>query len=59
MKYMIGIDIGTTSTKAVIYDEEGNFLNKHSIEYPMSTKEIGVAEENPEEIFDAVIFTVK
>ncbi|MBO3077885.1 gluconokinase [Mammaliicoccus vitulinus] len=59
MKYMIGIDIGTTSTKAVIYDEAGNFLNKHSIEYPMSTPEIGVAEENPAEIFDAVLFTVK
>lgn len=26
MKYMIGVDIGTTSTKAVIYDSEGNFL---------------------------------
>nr|WP_263312748.1 gluconokinase [Mammaliicoccus sp. Marseille-Q6498] len=59
MKYMIGIDIGTTSTKAVIYDEEGNFLKKHSNEYPMTTTEIGVAEENPAEIFDAVLFTVK
>lgn len=59
MKYMIGIDIGTTSTKSVIYDEEGNYLNKHNVEYPMTTSEIGVAEENPAEIFDAVLFTVK
>ena len=28
MKYMIGVDIGTTSTKAVIYNNEGNFLKK-------------------------------
>ena len=59
MKYMIGVDIGTTSTKAVIYNNEGKFLKKHSIEYPMTTDEIGVAEESPEEIFDAVLFTVK
>ena len=59
MKYMIGVDIGTTSTKAVIYDSEGNFLKKHNIEYPMTTHEIGVAEESPAEIFDAVLFTVK
>ena len=26
MKYMIGVDIGTTSTKAVIYNNEGKFL---------------------------------
>ncbi len=59
MKYMIGVDIGTTSTKAVIYDSKGNFLKKHNIEYPMTTHEIGVAEESPAEIFDAVLFTVK
>ncbi len=46
MKYMIGVDIGTTSTKAVIYNNEGKFLKKHSIEYPMTTDEIGVAEES-------------
>lgn len=26
MKYMIGVDMGTTSTKAVLYDENGKFI---------------------------------
>lgn len=34
MKYMIGVDIGTTSTKSVLYDEHGQFITKHHIGYP-------------------------
>src|SRR5699024_12268498 len=30
MKYMIGVDIGTTSTKAVLYDEKGQFIMFHN-----------------------------
>ena len=32
MKYMIGVDIGTTSTKSVLYDEKGQFIMKHNID---------------------------
>ena len=28
MKYMIGVDMGTTSTKAVLYDENGKVYNE-------------------------------
>ena len=27
---MIGVDIGTTSTKSVLYDENGQFIMKHN-----------------------------
>lgn len=59
MKYMIGVDIGTTSTKAVIYDDLGMILHRSSVEYPMFTNEIGQAEQNPAEIFEAVLLTIK
>lgn len=59
MKYMIGVDIGTTSTKSVLYDEEGNFILKHNIGYPLNTPNVDVSEENPDELFDAVIMTIK
>ena len=59
MKYMIGVDIGTTSTKAVLYDNKGQYVTKHSIEYPLYTPNVDVSEENPDEIFDAVLMTVK
>jgi len=59
MKYMIGVDIGTTSTKAVLYDEKGQLIMKHNIGYPLHTPNVEVSEENPDELFDAVLMTVK
>jgi gluconokinase len=59
MKYMIGVDIGTTSTKSVLYDEQGNFILKHNIGYPLDTPNVDVSEENPDELFDAVLMTIK
>ena len=59
MKYMIGVDIGTTSTKSVLYDEQGQFITKHHIGYPLHTPNVDVSEENPDELFDAVLMTVK
>lgn len=59
MKYMIGVDIGTTSTKSVLYDENGQFIMKYNIGYPLHTPNVDVSEENPDELFDAVLMTVK
>lgn len=59
MKYMIGVDIGTTSTKSVLYDENGQFIMKHKIGYELHTPNVDVSEENPDELFDAVLMTVK
>ena len=59
MKYMIGVDIGTTSTKSVLYDENGQFIMKHNIGYDLHTPNVDVSEENPDELFDAVLMTVK
>ena len=59
MKYMIGVDIGTTSTKSVLYDENGQFIMKHNLGYPLHTPNVDVSEENPDELFDAVLMTVK
>lgn len=53
--YMLGIDIGTTSTKAVLFSEKGDVIQKESIGYPLYTPDISTAEQNPDEIFQAVI----
>ncbi|ARW08978.1 gluconokinase [Bacillus atrophaeus] len=55
--YMLGIDIGTTSTKAVLFNENGVVIQKESIGYPLHTPDISTAEQNPEEIFQAVILS--
>ncbi|MDG5471813.1 gluconokinase [Jeotgalibacillus sp. ET6] len=52
--HMIGVDIGTTSTKAVVFTKKGEFVSKENIEYPLYTPQQGIAEQDPEEIFSAV-----
>lgn len=54
MKYIIGMDVGTTATKGVLYDENGKVVFSASKGYPLIQTKIGQAEENPKVIFDAV-----
>jgi gluconokinase len=52
---MLGVDIGTTSTKAVLYTKNGDVIHTENIGYPLYTPDISTAEQNPEEIFQAVL----
>lgn len=54
MKYIIGMDVGTTATKGVLYDENGKAVFSASKGYPLIQTKIGQAEEDPKVIFDAV-----
>jgi len=58
-KYSIGVDIGTTSTKAVVFSDNGENVNQVSIEYPLLTPEPKAAEQDPDEIVQAVILAVQ
>jgi gluconokinase len=53
--YMLGLDIGTTSTKAVLFSEKGEVIQHENIGYPLYTPDISTAEQDPEEIFSAVV----
>lgn len=55
MDYLIGVDLGTTATKAVLFDTAGNVLGKASYGYPLYRDDTGMAEEDLDEIFDAVV----
>ncbi|MEO6959637.1 MAG: gluconokinase, partial [Burkholderiaceae bacterium] len=57
--YIIGVDIGTTSTKAVIFDDDGQVAAKHHIDYPLLTPLPSAAEQDPEQIYRAVIASIK
>ncbi len=52
---VIGVDIGTTSTKAVAYDAGGRSGASHSVGYPLQEPEPGYAEQDPDEILEAVL----
>lgn len=57
--YAMGIDIGTTSTKAIIFSDKGEALYTASAEYPLLTPEPKAAEQNPDEIVKAVFKVIK
>jgi gluconokinase len=57
--YMIGVDIGTTSTKAVMFEENGKIVTKADEGYPLYTPTSSVAEQDSDEIFRAVVQTLK
>lgn len=59
MDYIIGMDIGTTSTKGVLYDTSANVISQSNQEYPLYRDAFGMAEEDQEEILNAVIYVLK
>jgi gluconokinase len=55
---MIGVDIGTTSTKAVMFTEDGRIVAQHAVEYPLFTPVPGAGEQDPDTIVDAVLAAI-
>ncbi len=51
----VGVDIGTTSVKAVAYDRVGVVAGHHSIGYALHAPAPSIAEQDPEEIFSATV----
>ena len=56
---VIGVDIGTTSTKSVAYDGTGAAVASHSVGYPLHEPFAGYAEQDPDVIYAAVLETVR
>lgn len=55
----IGIDIGTTATKAVCFDIRGNVIKQISHSYPMYHPKPDWSVQNPQEILDTVLVCIK
>ena len=55
LQAIMGVDIGTTGCRAVIYRQDGVAIANHSLEYPLYTPQAAWAEQDPEEIFQAVV----
>lgn len=53
MKSIIGLDIGTTGCRAVIYRQDVQVLANSSIDYPLYTPQAAWAEQDPVEIYNA------
>lgn len=49
MKYVIGIDLGTSAVKILLVDQKGNVCMETSKSYPLIQEQFGYSEQNPEE----------
>lgn len=54
LDYFIGVDVGTTSTKAVLYDEHAQVLTQAKQGYPLYRDASGMAEQDPDQLVAAV-----
>ncbi len=57
--YFIGLDIGTTSTKAIVFTPSGAVRGIGNVDYPLLVPQPSWAEQDPETIFAAVISALK
>ena len=59
MKYVLGVDLGTSGTKTVLFDEEGRAAASSLEEYPLYQPENGWAEQEPDDWWNAARNTIR
>ena len=59
MEYLIGIDLGTSGTKTVLFDKMGKVISSASVEYPMFQEKNGWAEQEPADWWHAAADTIR
>ena len=59
MAYLLGVDIGTSGTKTVLFDEAGNTVASALEEYPLYQPNIGWAEQDPEDWWQATAASIR
>ena len=59
MKYVGAIDQGTTSTRFIIFNEEGSIVATSQIEHRQIYPKPGWVEHDPEEIWNNTCFVIR
>jgi len=59
MKYVIGIDLGTSSVKVLLVDQNGKVKHSVSKDYPLIQRQPGYSEQDPEEWVQKTILALK
>ena len=55
MAYLLGVDLGTSGTKTVLFNETGTPLASHTVEYPLYQPQNGWAEQEPTDWWNATV----
>ena len=59
MSSLLGIDLGTSSVKVVVFALDGSIRGIGSAEYPILTPSVGYAEQDPEDWWRATVVAVR
>ena len=59
MRYLLGLDIGTSGTKTALFDEEGKTIKTATYGYDLFQPQAGWAEQNPEDWWEACVKGIK
>ncbi|RBP37989.1 xylulokinase [Garciella nitratireducens] len=55
MKYVIGIDLGTSAVKILLVNQRGDVIQERSKSYPLFQERSGYSEQNPKDWLDQTI----
>ena len=58
MEYFASIDQGTTSSRFIVFDQNGNVEDQHQIEFNQYFPSENCVEHDPEEIWDSVVESI-
>ena len=56
--YLLGVDLGTSSTKAALYTVDGTLVAEASAEVPLHNPQPGVVEQEHEDFYQTAAATV-
>src|SRR5690606_5423880 len=59
MSVYLGIDIGTSGTKTLAMQEDGQILAQTTVTYPLHSPKPGWSEQNPEDWWQATVASVQ
>jgi len=59
MAYILGVDIGTSGTKTVLFSEDGTPVASALYEYPLYTPRNGYAEQDPLDWWNACVNSIR
>ena len=56
---LLGVDLGTSGTKTVLFDAEGREVASQSVKYPLYQPQNGWAEQDPRDWWNAAVSTIR
>ena len=54
-KYLVALDQGTTSSRAIVFSREGTIVASHAVEFPQHYPHPGWVEHDPEDILESQV----